>query len=145
MIESATGEVSRLSIEPSGASTRAVCGTGGRSTSGKLGMPTEGRPVGTSPMTGAAGRNSTPIRVPSVSAASGGGRTAASRRGQATTTASAATLMASAGGLSAPASAGQAARVPGGPPSAVARPAKGGVWIGMIMTPIPDMKPETTE
>jgi hypothetical protein len=32
-----------------------------------------------------------------------------------------------------------------GPPVAVARPQKGSAWMRVMMAPIPDMKPDTTE
>ena len=145
VIESATSEVSRLSIEPSSASTRAACTICGRSASGKAGTTSFGSPDGTSPITGAPGRNSTLIRVPTVRAASGGGMIAASRLGQATMTARLATAIASASGFSPAAIRGQARIDPSGPPGAISKPKKGRVWITMMIAPIPDMKPETTE
>ena len=71
VIESATSDVSRLSMEPSSAMMMAGC-TARTSTSGaSSGNRGFGRPVGTSPMTGVSVNHSTPSSVPASSAASG--------------------------------------------------------------------------
>ena len=40
---------------------------------------------------------------------------------------------------------GHARTAPIGPPVAVAAPRNGSVWMRMMMTPMPDMKPDITE
>jgi hypothetical protein len=145
VIESATSDVNRLSIEPRSASTSAAWTIFGRSAIGKTGITRSGNPVGTSPMTGALGSNSTLISVPRVRAASGGGRTPAARFGQKIMVARLATAIARASGFSMAGTSGHARIEPSGPPGAVSMPKNGRVWMTMMMMPIPDMKPETTE
>ena len=72
-MESAMSDVSRLSIEPSIARVSAGVMACARMPSDRSGSCGAGRPVGTSPMTGTSVSHSTPIIVPTTSAARVGG------------------------------------------------------------------------
>ena len=103
-----------------------------------------GSPVGTGPITGTSRNASTPSSVPTIRATSGPGMNLVQRRGHSTPTSSVASAMAKALMLALASASGSARRVPIGPPSAVVAPRNGSVWISITITPIPDMKPDTT-
>ena len=109
------------------------------------GRCSSGRPVGTSPITGGPPSHNTPSSVPALSAASVGGRYLLNWAGQPTPTASVTTAMASALVLRSLSASGHSRIASSGPPVATGAPRNGRVCSRMMITPMPDMKPEMTE
>ena len=84
VIESATSEVSKLSMEPSRAIVTAGSTAPTSASRDRDGSFMSGRPVGTLPMTGVLVSHRTPKSVPTINAAKGGGRYFLSLPGQIT-------------------------------------------------------------
>ena len=95
-------------------------------------------------MVGAPFSHKTPSSAPAASATRGGGRDLVKRRGQNTKAASVAMPMPRASALKPANASGRARTAPVNPPGAGGAPRKGRTSIIMMMTPMPDMKPETT-
>ena len=95
-------------------------------------------------MTGASPNHATPTAVPAASAASGPGAKREKLRGQRNPTARVTAPMASAPVWTSLAAAGSARTAPMGPPVAPEAPSRGSVCISTMITPMPDMNPETT-
>ena len=103
-----------------------------------------GSPTGIAPMTGASVNHSTPRAVPAASATRGPGAKRENLRGHRNPTASVTAPMAKALVSMSLTAAGSARAAPIGPPVAPEAPSSGSDCISMMMTPIPDMKPDTT-
>ena len=95
-------------------------------------------------MTGASVNHKIPSAVPTTSATRGPGAKRENRRGQRNPTASVTDPMAKAPVSMALTAAGSARAAPIGPPVAPEAPNNGNACISTMMTPIPDMNPETT-
>jgi len=145
VIESAISDVSRLSTAPSRASVMAGCTAPAKTPNDSTGCWSSGRPEGTSPMTGASPRNSTPMSVPTARAASVAGNQRCRRAGQKMHTPKLTTAMATAPAFRFKIASGQARITSSGPPPALSTPRAGSVCRMMMMMPTPDMKPEITE
>ena len=96
-------------------------------------------------MTGVLVSQRTLSSVPARSAARVGGKYCRSLFGHSTPTASVTAAMASALTLMSVITSGHDLTAPNGPPSATFAPTNGSVCSRMMMTPMPDMKPDITE
>ena len=124
-MESATREVIRLSMDPRRAMVTAGT-TASRSTlPERSGSMKSGRPVGTSPMVGAAVSQNIPIRVPTTRAIRVGGMTFWNREGQSTPMARVTEAMRRALKFTSARASGISPRAAKGPPVTTSWPRKG--------------------
>ena len=144
-MESATSEVSRLSIDPKSAMVSAGCTARANKSPEISGIWKSGRPVGTSPMTGVFSNHNTLSSVPTIRAISIAGMKALRRGGQKMHTPSEIAAMARELKFTSLNTSGQDRTASIGPPSSTSAPTNGRVCTKMMMTPMPDMNPDTTE
>ena len=145
VMESATREVSRLSMEPSSAMMSAGWTACTNALTDSSGNCTSGRPVGTSPMIGVSAKSRTPSSVPMINAPSVAGKNLLSCLGQMTPTTRVTRAMASALRLTSAIALGKARTDPTGPPVVTEWPRNGRICSRMMIIPMPDMKPDITE
>ena len=104
-----------------------------------------GRPVGTSPMSGAPVNHSTPSRVPTISAARVGGSALLSLFGQKIATPRVTRAISRASTFTAPIAEGMACIAPTVPPPGEDAPRNGSTCSRTMITPTPEVNPDITE
>lgn len=109
-----------------------------------IGKCSSGRPAGIGPITGASRSHRAPSRVPRTSPATAGGMSFANRRRQSRQMASVAAKMAMELTFAWVNASGRLRSAPTAPPGATGDPRSGNSWIRMMMTPMPELKPEMT-
>ena len=136
--------VSRLLIDPSSAKVTAGAKALPMSAQSKEGSCGWGSPEGTSPMTSTSSIHSTLTTVPMSSAATDGGSTRLSRCGQNKHTKMVSTPSVKAPTPRLPIASGSAEIEAVTPPSATSLPSSGSSCTTMMMSPTPEVKPDTT-